>query len=228
MELAEIGAFGVRTKHIGFLDRKHALHEDFLVHLVIPPSTLQKRRRHVAPQKREKRPRINEEIHAPKVLLVSEENAEELNLEDALARAKEEELDLIEVSPKAKPPVVKIADFGRYLYGLKKKEQKQKSHNKQTEVKMLRFSFRTDTHDMERLMDRAREFFTDRHLVKFVVRLRGREMTNKSYAKEKLMGVVEDLKDVSEIEQELKPQGNQFSVILRPRRDGGVKKEAAV
>ncbi len=145
-------------------------------------------------------------------------------MEDALARAKEEEMDLIEVSPKAKPPVVKLADYGRYLYQMKKKEQKQRSHNKQTEVKMLRFSFRTDRHDMERLMDRAKEFFKDRHLVKFVVRLRGREMTNKSYAKEKLMGVVDDLKDCSEVEQDLKPQGNQFSVILRPRRDGGKKK----
>ncbi len=127
-------------------------------------------------------------------------------------------MDLIEVSPKAKPPVVKIDDLGRYLYQQQKKEQKQKSHNKQTEVKMLRFGFRTEKHDLDRLLDRAREFLGERHLVKFVVRLRGRENTNKDYAKKKLIALVAELDDIAEIEQELKPQGNQFSIIVRQKR----------
>lgn len=147
-----------------------------------------------------------------------EKNSEELSIEDALARAREEEMDLIEISPKAKPPVVKITDFGRYMYHQKKKAQKQKSHNKQTEVKMLRFSFRTEKHDLDRIVGRAEEFLAERHLVKLVVRLRGREMTNKDYARQKLMGLVEQLSEVSEIEQEVKPQGNQFTVIVRPKR----------
>lgn len=162
---------------------------------------------------------MNEEITAPVVLLVDDEkNSEELSIEDAIARAKEEESDLIEISPKAKPPVVKITDFGRFMYQQKKKEQKQKSHNKQTEVKMLRFSFRTEKHDLDRIVARAEEFLGERHLVKLVVRLRGREMTNKDYARQKLAGLVEQLKDVSEVEQEVKPQGNQFTVIVRPKR----------
>ena len=141
-----------------------------------------------------------------------------MTAEEALERAKEAGTDLIEVSPKAKPPVVKLGDLGRYLYQLQKKDRKQRAHTKQTEVKMLRLGFRTDRHDLDRLLDRAREFLGERHLVKFVIRLRGREMTNKEYAREKLRNLVAELEDVSDVEQELKPQGNQFSMIVRPKR----------
>lgn len=152
-------------------------------------------------------------------MLVSEEGGTEiLPVSDALARAREQGLDLIEVSPKAETPVVKISEFGHYLYQLQKKEKKQRSHSKQVEVKMLRFGFRTDKHDLDRISDRAREFFTERHLVKLSVRLRGRELANKEYAITKLKALVAGLEDVSEIEQDVKRQGDQFMVILRPKR----------
>lgn len=124
----------------------------------------------------------------------------------------------MEVSPKAKPPVVKITDFGRYQYQLKKKEQKQKTHNKQTEVKTLRFGYRTEGNDLNRMVDRAREFLEERHLVKFIIRLRGRELANKQYARDKLSALVEQIMDVAEIEQEIKPQGNMFSIVIRGKR----------
>lgn len=162
---------------------------------------------------------MNDEIRAPEVLLVDEEGGTEvLSTKDAIARAKEQEMDLIEVSPKAKPPVAKIADFGRYMYQLQKKEQKQKAHNKQTEVKMLRFGFRTERHDLERLMDQAKDFLKERHLVKFVIRLRGREMTNKDYAKQKLQSIVDEMEEHADVEQEVRPQGNQFTAIIRPKK----------
>jgi translation initiation factor IF-3 len=161
---------------------------------------------------------VNDEIRSPKVLLVNDEDAQEMSLEDALALAKEQELDLIEVSPKAKPPVVKIDDFGRHLYSIQKKVKKQRAHNKQTETKMLRFSFRTEQHDLNRIVDRAREFLAERHLVKLVVRLRGRELTNIDYAKKKLRGLLETLSDASELEQDVKRQGNQFFAIVRPKK----------
>jgi len=152
------------------------------------------------------------------MLVADDGTAETLTVAAALERAKAQELDLIEVSPKAVPPVVKIGEFGHYLYQLQKKEKKQRSHSKQVEVKMLRFGFRTDKHDLERLADRAREFFTERHLVKFGVRLRGREMANKDYAVQKLKGILTSLADVSEVEQEIKRQGDQFIAILKPKR----------
>ncbi len=136
----------------------------------------------------------------------------------ALEEARAQGLDLIEVSPKAVPPVVKIGEFGHFLYQLQKKERKQRSHSKQVEVKMLRIGFRTDKHDIDRLVGRAREFFGERHLVKFNMRLRGRELANKEYGINKLKAVVTDLADVADVEQEIKRQGDQFMVILKPKR----------
>ena len=141
-----------------------------------------------------------------------------MTVAEALVQAQQQGLDLIEVSPKAQPPVVKIGEFGHYLYQLQKKEKKQRSHSKQVEVKMLRFGFRTDKHDLERLALRTREFFEERHLVKFSVRLRGRELANKDYAIDKLKGILAGLQDVSDVEQEIKRQGDQFIAILRPKR----------
>ena len=109
------------------------------------------------------------------------------------------------------------------MYQLQKKDKKQRSHSKQTEVKMLRFSFRTEQHDLNRILDRAREFLSHRHLVKLVVSLRGRELTNKEYAQEKLKNLAAELSDVSEVEQEMRRQGNQFSIIVRPKRGGNTE-----
>jgi len=164
---------------------------------------------------------MNEQITTPEVLLVGDDGgAEKLTIAEALTRAKEMEMDLIEVSPKAVPPVVKIGDFGHYLYQLQKKDKKQKAHSKQSETKMLRFGFRTEKHDLDRLIDRAKEFLEERHMVKFAVRLRGRELTNKDYAVQKLKGLMAALKDVAEVEQEVKAQGNQFIAVMRPSGRG--------
>lgn len=162
---------------------------------------------------------MNEQITVPQVMLVAEDGTTEvLQTSVALQRAKEQETDLIEVSPKAVPPVVKIGDFGHFLYQLQKKEKKQKAHSKQTEVKMLRFGFRTDTHDLNRLAERAREFLSERDLVKFTVRLRGREMANKDFAITKLKNLINGLLDSAELEQDIKRQGDQYFAILRPKR----------
>lgn len=162
---------------------------------------------------------MNEQITVPEVMLINEDGATEvLPTSEALARARAAETDLIEVSPKAVPPVVKLGDFGHFLYQLQKKEKKQKAHSKQTEVKMLRFGFRTDTHDLNRLADRAREFLADRDLVKFTVRLRGRELANKDFAIAKLKDLITGILDVAEIEQDVKRQGDQFFAILRPKQ----------
>lgn len=167
----------------------------------------------------ERRPRINDQIRVPEVLLVSEEGvAEKLPIAEAIARAQATGYDLIEVSPKAVPPVVRIDDIGKYMYQIQKKAQKQKAGSKQVEVKILKFGFRTDKHDIDRLAERAREFFTERHLVKFMVRLRGRELANKDYAIEKMKALLASLADVSDLEQEIKRQGDQFIAILRPKK----------
>ncbi len=153
------------------------------------------------------------------MLLVADDGAaEKLPTAEALKRAQEQGFDLIEVSPKAVPPVVKIGDYGSYLYRLKKKDKQQKAHSKQTEVKAIRFGFRTDTGDLDRLAERAREFLGERNMVKVSVTLRGRELSNKEYAIDKLKKFVEGLLDSADIDQPAKRQGNQFIVILRPKK----------
>ena len=161
---------------------------------------------------------MNEQIKVPEVMVISDDGTTEVMATSvALERAKAAEMDLIEVSPKAVPPVVKIGDFGHYLYQMQKKEKKQKAHSKQSETKMLRFGFRTEKHDLDRLADRAKEFLAERHMVKFAVRLRGRELTNKDYAIQKLKGLMNDLAGSADVEQEIKSQGNQFIVVMKPK-----------
>jgi translation initiation factor IF-3 len=172
------------------------------------------------------KPRMNEQIRVPEVLLISDEGEpRRMTTLEAIALAKEQELDLIEVSPKAVPPVVKIGDYGSYLYKLKKKEKQQKAHSKQTEVKSIRFGFRTDTGDLDRQADRSREFLAERHMVKVTIVMRGRELTNKEYGITKLNKFVQSLHDVAEVDQPIKRQGSHFMVILRPRRSPLAPKE---
>lgn len=184
-----------------------------------PVFCLRQRFSHHRPNPFLQRPRFNEQIRVPEVLLVSDDGAtRRLPTAEALVLAQQEGLDLIEVSPKAVPPVVKVGDYGSYLYQLKKKEKRQRAHSKQTEVKAIRFGFRTDTGDIERQASRCREFFAERHMVKVGIILRGREFTNKEYAITKLKKFVESLADVAEVDQPVKRQANQFIVILRPKK----------
>jgi len=171
---------------------------------------------------------MNEQIRAIDILLVSDEGeAKKMTTAEALLLAKEEGLDLIEVSPKAKPPVVKIGDYGSYLYKMKKKEKQQKAHSKHTEVKAIRFGFRTDTGDLDRQADRSREFLSERHMVKVTIVMRGRELTNKEYGISKLNKFVQSLTDAAEVDQPIKRQGNHFMVILRPKKQATSAPETA-
>ena len=149
--------------------------------------------------------------------LVSESAQEVVPLAEALRRAREAERDLIEIAPEAVPPVCKILESGSFFYQLKKKE-KQKGKSKRTEVKMIRFGFRTDTHDLERQAKRVREFLSERHLVKIGIIMRGRELANQQYARDKLRKFVESLSDTASVEQEMRRQGNQYMVIVKAKK----------
>jgi translation initiation factor IF-3 len=163
-----------------------------------------------------KRLRTNQGIRVPKVLLVDGDNTEEVSIEEALKRAQEKEMDLVEVSPLSSPPVCKIMDFGTYLYSQKKKDKKQKRATKQTETKTIRLSIRTDSHDLEVKAKQTRKFLEDRNTVKVVVIFKGREMAHGDLGEQKLREFFELLKDIANIEQEPKRQGYQMTMILNP------------
>lgn len=139
-----------------------------------------------------------------------------VSLEEALRLAAEAELDLVEVAPKADPPVCKILDYGKYLYRQSKVEQKQKRLQKQAEMKGIRLSFRIDQHDLETKIRSARRFLQDRSSVKVSLVFRGREAAHSDIAKTKLDFFVNSLKDVSHLEQDPKKQGNSMFVVLTP------------
>lgn len=138
-------------------------------------------------------------------------------IEKALELARSKEMDLVEVAPMAKPPVCKVLDFGKFLYRQKKQEQKQKKGQKQTEVKSLRLSVRTDTHDLETKSNKIRQFLADRHLVKISLVMRGRELSHVDLGFEKIKKFAEMIKDFAAIQEGPKKQGNTIFLLLAPK-----------
>jgi len=136
--------------------------------------------------------------------------------EKALGMAKEKDIDLVEVSPNANPPVCKLMDFGKYRYKQKKIDQKHKKMQKQSEVKGVRVGFRTDTHDMDVKKRQAEKFLKARNIVKVSLIFKGRELAHVDLAMEKLKKFAESLEDVCNIEEGPKRQGNNLIMILSP------------
>ena len=140
----------------------------------------------------------------------------EMTPEEAIKKAQDRGLDLVEVSPMSSPPVCKIMDFGTYLYNQKKKDRKQKKAQKQTETKTIRLSIRTGPHDLEIKARKAKEFLADRNIVKVVVLFKGREMAHGDLGFVKMDEFFKLLEDVAVIEQKPKRQGYQMTMIINP------------
>ena len=130
--------------------------------------------------------------------------------------AEEHSLDLVEVAPKAIPPVCKLMDYGKYLYRQRKIEQKHKKMQKQAEMKGIRLSLRIDTHDLETKIRQARGFLEDRNSVKIQLMFRGREAAHVDLARKKLDFLSKSLQDIGQIEEPAKKQGNQMIMIIVP------------
>jgi len=129
------------------------------------------------------------------------------------------EMDLVEVAPKAVPPVCKIMDYGKYLYHQDKLERKQKKMQKRGEVKGIRLGFKTGEHDIDVRVDQARKFLEDRNLVKVVMMFKGREVMYIDMGMGKLKSFYEKLSDIAEVEQMPKRQGNSLLMILTPKKN---------
>lgn len=169
--------------------------------------------------------RINRHIRVPQVRLVGADGAQlgVVPIEDALRRAEEAQLDLVEVAPTAQPPVCRILDYGKFKYQQHKKEAEARRKQTTTTVKELRLGYRTDVGDLERQIQRAREFLEAGDRVKFSLRFRGREMAYQNLGREKLMRVCEALKDTATVEGNPRMEGRLMGVILAP----GAKKKPA-
>lgn len=141
-----------------------------------------------------------------------------MGLEKAKQLAKDQKLDLVEVSPQAHPPVCRIQDYGKQVYKQKKLDQAQKKSQKQTEVKTVRITIRTDSHDLQTKAKQAERFLKDKHLVKISLIFKGREITHFELGQQKLEKFIEILSEVSTVDTQPKRQGNNLMAILAPKK----------
>ena len=135
---------------------------------------------------------------------------------EALQMAREKELDLVEIAPKAQPPVCKIMDYGKYQYQQSKQERLSKAKQKKIEVKGIRIGFRTDSHDLEFKKNQAEKFLKKGDKVKVEIRLRGREKAHQDLARKNLHDFLKIIAIPYKMEQEIKRFPGGFNVIITP------------
>ncbi len=134
----------------------------------------------------------------------------------ALEMARAAGLDLVEVAPQARPPVCRIMDYGKWKYQQRKKEQKAKSHAKQSELKEVRLRPKTDEHDMELKTERARRFLGEGHKVQFTMLVRGREMAHREIGFSIFQQLADDFQDVAKLEVAPRVMGRRMTMIVAP------------
>jgi translation initiation factor IF-3 len=163
--------------------------------------------------------RINREIQAPQVRLIgpNREHIGIVSLQEALEQARKANLDLVEISPSADPPVVRIVDYGKFIYEQTKKEREARRSQKVVEVKEIRLRPKTDDHDRAIKARDARRWLEEGMKVKVRVRFRGREITYPELAMEQLQEVAKELTDIAVVEQAPNMEGQTMLMILAPK-----------
>jgi translation initiation factor IF-3 len=164
--------------------------------------------------------RTNERIRAREVRVIDDEGKQIGILQpfEALKRAREKNLDLVEVSPTAQPPVCRIMDFGKYLYEQEKKERAAKKHQKIITVKEVKFRINVDEHDYEFKKNHVLRFLEDGDKVKATIFFRGREMTHTNLGREILDRLIKDIGDKGVVEFRPRMEGNTLHAILAPKK----------
>ena len=163
--------------------------------------------------------RINEEIHIREVRVTSA-TGEQLGImltRDALKLAEEQHLDLVEVAPKAKPPVCRIMDFGKYRYEQQKREKEAKKKQKVITIKEVKLRPNIEQHDFDVKVKNALRFVEEGNKVKVTIMFRGREMSHQDLGRDVLRRVAEKLQDLVSIERDARLEGKNMIMILAPK-----------
>ncbi|MBN1169320.1 translation initiation factor IF-3 [Candidatus Woesebacteria bacterium] len=170
--------------------------------------------------------RINNNIRAPKVRVLEEDGNQVgvMEIEKALAEARQAGLDLVEIAPKAVPPVVQIIDFGKFRYREEKKLKKSKKKNKAGELKEIRFSPFIAEGDFSTRVEKIREFLEEKNKVRLVVKFKGRQMGSKKFGYEVLDKVVDIFKDRIVIDMKPKFLGRHLAMVISPTNKPKEKK----
>ncbi|HKI45309.1 MAG TPA: translation initiation factor IF-3 [Balneolales bacterium] len=164
--------------------------------------------------------RVNEDIKASKVRLIypDGENHEIVPIERALEVAEQYDLDLVEIAPEAKPPVVKVMDYKKHLYEKRKKEREARKKQHTVQVKELRFRPHTDDHDYNFKIRHARKFLEEGNKVKATVQFRGRDIIYSDQGRELLVRLAGDLDDIGKVESPPTLEGKRMSLIIAPAK----------
>ena len=163
-------------------------------------------------------PRINDRIRALEVQVISSDgkNLGTLAIKNAIEIAKQEGLDLIEISPKANPPVCKIIDVGKYRYGLQKKANKAKKKQKIVNLKEIKLRPVTEIHDYNFKIKNAQRFLEKGDKVKFTVKFKGREMQHTHLGNKLMDRIIVDVTNVGKVEVAPMFEGRQIIMIVQP------------
>jgi translation initiation factor IF-3 len=162
-------------------------------------------------------------IRAKEVRIIDEDKKQVgvLPIAEALSLAEERNLDLVEVAPQAVPPVCRIMDYGKYLYDLHKKAHEAKKHQKQVQIKEIKFRPKISIHDYSFKMRHVERFLKEGNKVKITVMLRGREKAKPELAHGILDRVFEDIKELGQQDSEIRTQPWAVSVLLSATKSGG-------
>ncbi len=163
---------------------------------------------------------INEQIRDGEVRVVSEDGTQMgiMSANEALKLAEEEGLDLVKIAPTAKPPVVKIMDYGKYRYEQSRKEKEARKKQRTVEIKEVRLSPNIEENDLNTKINSARKFIAKGDKVKITLRFRGREMAHVENSKHVLTDFADKLNDIAVVEKEPKMEGRSMTMVVGPKR----------
>lgn len=163
---------------------------------------------------------MNEQITSPEVRLIDSEGNQAgiVSTREALRVAEEAELDLVEISPTAEPPVCKVMDYGKYLFELSKKQAEAKKKQKNFQVKEIKFRPTTEEGDYQVKLRNLCRFLNHGDKVKVTLRFRGREMVHQELGMRLLDRLAKDIEELAVVEQEPKREGRQLLMVVSPKK----------
>lgn len=167
--------------------------------------------------------RVNGQIHVREVRVVTDGGSEVMPTRKALDLARQQELDLVEISPNAQPPVCRIIDYSKFLYQQKKRQKEMKAKQVKVEVKEIRFGPQTDDHDYQFKLKHAQEFLQEGNKVRAYVFFRGRSILFKEQGEVLLLRFANDLEEWAKVEQMPKLEGKKMFLFLAPKKAGVAK-----
>ena len=164
--------------------------------------------------------RINQFITAPEVRVVHDEKGSLgiMSIKDALALAKEEGSDLVEIVPSAQPPVCKIINYGKYKFDIQKKSKEAKKKQKSVQLKEIKMRPQISIHDYNFKMKHIREFLDEGNKVKITIMFRGREMAHTEFGYDLINKIIQDLENEASTEKPAKLEGKNLSAVLNPMK----------